>query len=294
MKDRRDMEGYIKAWDARYPDSLRAHLADPKGIYYCGDLPLAESRAIAVIGSRKATSYGVAVAKELAARAASLGVTVISGLARGIDSAAHRGALEAGGKTIAVLGNGTDVYYPRENRKLQDEIAEKGLLISEYAPGTEARAFHFPMRNRLIAAMAEAVIVVEAESRSGSLITAEAAAEMGKEVYAVPGNITSAMSVGTNKLIRDNTTPLVLLDDVFSDMGMDVSGARRKEAEEKLGPAERKIMKIAGERGEIGIEELRRRTGLSPGELAGLISVLEIKGLVYCELGKIIVAKIRQ
>ena len=136
--------------------------------------------------------------------------------------------------------------------------------------------------------------MVEAESRSGSLITAEAAMEMGKEVYAVPGNITSSLSVGTNKLIRDNARPLVLLDDVFADMGIDPAAARKKAAEDKLGPDEKKIMKIAGERGEVAVEELMRRTGLAPGRIAGLVSVLEIKGLVYCELGKIIVAKIRQ
>ena len=288
------MKDYAEVGSLGYPAALSVHLTDPRGIYYRGDLGLAETRSIAVIGSRKGTGYGVAVAKEIAARAASLGVTVISGLARGIDSAAHRGALEAGGKTIAVLGNGTDVYYPRENRRLQDEIGEKGLLISEYGPGVGAEAYHFPMRNRLIAALAEAVIVVEAESRSGSLITAEAAMEMGKEVYAVPGNITSSLSVGTNKLIRDNARPLVLLDDVFADMGIDPAVARKKAAEDKLGPDEKKIMKIAGERGEVAVEELMRRTGLAPGRIAGLVSVLEIKGLVYCELGKIIVAKIRR
>ena len=288
------MKDYAEVGSLGYPAALSVHLTDPRGIYYRGDLGLAETRSIAVIGSRKGTGYGVAVAKEIAARAASLGVTVISGLARGIDSAAHRGALEAGGKTIAVLGNGTDVYYPRENRRLQDEIGEKGLLISEYGPGVGAEAYHFPMRNRLIAALAEAVIVVEAESRSGSLITAEAAMEMGKEVYAVPGNITSSLSVGTNKLIRDNARPLVLLDDVFADMGIDPAAARKKAAEDKLGPDEKKIMKIAGERGEVAVEELMRRTGLAPGRIAGLVSVLEIKGLVYCELGKIIVAKIRR
>lgn len=285
------MDGFIKVDEPGYPSGLAVHLSDPRPLYYRGDLAIAEMPSIAVVGSRKATGYGMAVAKELAARAASLGVAVISGLARGADSAAHRGALQANGPTIAVLGNGLDVYYPRENRKLQDEIAAGGLLISEYGPGVQAVSYHFPERNRLIAALADAVIVVEAETRSGSLITAEAAMEMGKEVYAVPGNITSPLSVGTNKLIRENARPLVLLDDVFTDMGLDVSKAIADKARGKLGKDEQIVFDILMSRGEISVEDLRKLSGMGTGKTAGIISVLEMKGLVYCELGKIIVAK---
>ena len=286
------MRGYLKIDDGAYPVKLLEHLSDPKGLYYIGDPGLANGAAIAVVGSRKATGYGTAVAKELAARAAGLGVAVISGLARGIDSAAHKGAIEAGGKTIAVLGSGTDVYYPRENRDLQDEIAAGGLLITEYAPGTPAARYHFPERNRLIAALADAVIVVEAEGRSGSLITAETAMEMGKEVYAVPGNITSPMSVGTNKLIRDRACPLVLLDDVFLDMGLDPSRASAPDVLSKLGEDERRVFEIVRDSGEMSLDRLRKISGLTSGQTSGLVSVLEMKGMVYCELGKIIVAKI--
>ena len=285
------MQGYLSVLDPGYPGKLAEHLSDPRGIYYAGDPGLADKTGIAVVGSRKATGYGIAVAKELGARAAQLGVIVICGLARGIDSAAHRGALEAGGKTIAVLGNGIDTVYPRENRKIQDEIASGGLLITEYGPGTPAAPYRFPERNRLIAALADAVIVVEAETRSGSLITAEAAMEMGKEVYAVPGNITSTMSMGTNKLLRDAARPLVILDDVFQDLGIDVAGTRRNAGISRLGEDERRLFEIARESGEISVESLRRRAGMSAAEIAGLVSVLEMKGMVYCELGKIIVAK---
>ena len=155
-----------------------------------------DALAVAIVGSRRATAYGLEVAETLAADLAARGVTVVSGLARGIDSAAHRGALRVGGRTLAVLGSGVDVIYPPENRRLADEIAERGALVSQFAPGTPPLPQNFPTRNQVIAAMSLAVVVVEAAEKSGSLITARLAAELGREVLAVPGRITAPESRG--------------------------------------------------------------------------------------------------
>ena len=211
------MQGKLMMADDNFPQILRDFVPDVGVLYFEGDLTLLQNRCIAIVGSRKCTQYGKTVAKTIGKRAAENGVTVVSGLARGIDTAGHLGALEAGGKTIAVLGGGTEHYYPPENRKLQQQIAREGLLLSEHEPEYIAKAYDFPKRNRLISALSESVVVVEAPNRSGALITAECAEEQGKNVYAVPGNITSYYSFGTNKLIRENATPLILIDDIFLD-----------------------------------------------------------------------------
>jgi len=177
--------------DDEYPAQLREVPEAPECLYVRGALAREDALAVAVVGSRLATEYGVGVAEGLGAALAARGITVVSGLARGIDSAAHRGALRVGGRTIAVLGSGADVIYPPENRRLAARIEGSGAVVSQFAPGTPPLAHHFPLRNRVIAGLSLGVVVVEAAERSGALITARLAAEFGREVMAVPGPVTS-------------------------------------------------------------------------------------------------------
>lgn len=283
------MQGRIRRDDRGFPKILTDFMPDAGEIYFEGDLSLLESRAVAVVGSRRCTQYGRTVARNIGKRMAEHGVTVVSGLARGIDTAGHLGALEAGGRTIAVLGGGTDTYYPPENRRLQQQIAREGLLISEHPPEYIARPYDFPKRNRIIAALAESLVVVEAGNRSGALITAECAEEMGKRVYAVPGNITSLYSFGSNKLIRETVTPLILIDDLLIDMGIAPDSAEA--AARGLGKDEKRVYDVICGSGEVTVDEIHHKTNMKPSEINGIISVLEMKGLIFSSMGKIFVAK---
>jgi DNA processing protein len=191
--------------DAGYPALLAATPAPPT-LWVCGTLLPTDGLAVAIVGSRRATTYGLDVAERLSADLAARGVTIVSGLARGIDTAAHRGALAAGGRTIAVFGTGIDRRYPPENRTLADEIAARGALVSQFEPGTPPYMGNFPARNRTIAGLALGVVVVEAAERSGALITAGAAGDFGREVFAVPGRITTETAHGSHGLLRDGAT----------------------------------------------------------------------------------------
>jgi DNA processing protein len=192
----------LTSHDPSYPALLRA-VSTPPPLWLRGAFVPDDGLAIAIVGSRRATVYGLGVAGRLAADLASRGVTIVSGLARGIDTAAHRGALDGGGRTIAVLGSGIDVVYPPENRRLASEIERHGALVSQFRPGTPPLSRHFPARNRTLAALSLGVVVVEATERSGALITAGFAGDLGREVFAVPGKITSETSAGTHRLIQD-------------------------------------------------------------------------------------------
>ena len=186
-----------------YPALLKQIKDPPKELYYAGDVSLLSTRCVAIVGSRKFTAYGRRIAGRIAGRLAACGVTVVSGMAIGIDGIGHRSALEAGGRTIAVLGNGLDVMYPAANRELKADILRRGLLISEYPPGMKGTKYTFPQRNRIISGLSVGVLVVEAPETSGSLITAARAAEQGRDVFAVPGNIDAVTFRGSNLLIRD-------------------------------------------------------------------------------------------
>lgn len=188
-----------------YPPLLAATPAPP-ALYVRGTVQAEDALAVAIVGSRRATTYGVEMAGRLAADLAARGVTIVSGLARGIDTAAHRGALAAGGRTLAVLGTGIDSVYPPENRALADEIEASGALLSQFPLGTRPAPWNFPERNRTIAGLALGVVVVEAAERSGALITAGAAADLGREVFAVPGRVTSETARGAHGLLRDGAT----------------------------------------------------------------------------------------
>lgn len=283
------MKGRITREDSGFPQVLKEFMPEAEEIYFDGDLSLLETRSVAVVGSRRCTAYGRTVAKSIGRRMAENQVTVVSGLARGIDTAGHLGALEAGGKVIAVLGGGTDYYYPPENRGLQQRIAREGLLLSEHPPAYCPRPYDFPKRNRIIAAAAESLVVVEAGNRSGALITAECAEEMGKNVYAVPGNITSIYSFGANKLIRENVTPLILIDDLLIDMGIVPDAAEAAAA--GLGGDEKRVFDVVSAGGEVTVDEIHHKTNMKPSEINGIISILEMKGLIFSSMGKIFVAK---
>ncbi|MGH9763915.1 MAG: DNA-processing protein DprA, partial [Blastocatellia bacterium] len=209
--------------DPRYPALLKETYDPPIVLYCLGDIDKALSRpAVAVVGSRRCSTYGRNAAEMLARDLAEHGVTVISGLARGIDTAAHKGALEGRGLTIAVMGTGIDIVYPKENKKLADDIVANGVLVSEFPLGTPPLSQNFPVRNRVISGLALGVLVVEGAERSGSLITARLAYEQGREVYAVPGNITSSKSFGPNYLIKDGAKLVQTWQDIVEELPLEL------------------------------------------------------------------------
>ncbi len=274
--------------DISYPEKLKMHLSDYKDIYVKGDISLLDEKSVAIVGSRKCSVYGKTVAFELAKHLVKNGVSVISGLAYGIDREAHLGALNANGKTVAVIGTGIDVFYPSSNKNIQEDIGLCGCIISEYANGVKPMPYHFPTRNRIISAVSDAVVVVEAGTKSGALITAELACEQGKPVYAIPGNITSANSLGTNKLIRDGATPLIFFDDLIRDLGLTPLECGDKI--KKLGKSERYVYNLLLKHGEMTIEEIYHKGNMSLPKVNGIITTLEIKGLINYEMGKVIIA----
>jgi DNA processing protein len=202
--------------DDDYPASLKGLYDPPPFLFIKGNLTGDDDKAAAIVGSRNASEYGRATAGNIAGELSRHGVTIVSGMAIGVDSASHRGALTAGGRTIAVLGSGIDVIYPRENRNLYDQIANSGAVLSEFFPGTEPNPGNFPRRNRVIAGLSQTVIVIEAGDRSGALLTADLALVQGKKLFAVPGNLSSKLSSGTNELIKSGANLLTSIDDIFS------------------------------------------------------------------------------
>ncbi len=274
--------------DANYPELLHMINDKPKKLYYTGDISALSGICVSVVGSRHATDYGRWAAFEIGKRLAQCGVTVVSGMASGIDSFAHKGALEAGGMTAAVLGCGLDICFPKMNRLLMEEIANKGVLLSEYPLGTEPARFTFPRRNRIISGVSAATVVVEAGLGSGSLITAEKAADQGRAVYAVPGNINNLYSIGTNKLIRDGAIGICVIDDIIADLGL-LGEAQTATAE--LGAEELRVLAAVGGGGETTIDSICEKTLMTPGKITGIVTVLEMKGYLHTELGKIFVAK---
>jgi DNA processing protein len=216
---------WLTPCDPEYPADLAVTADPPLGLFVRGRL--APARRVGVVGSRRATAYGRQVARALAEELAGAGVTVVSGMARGVDAAAHEGAIAAGGQTIAVWGTGPDRVYPAEHRALADSIGESGALVTEYPPGTAPRRHHFPERNRIIAGMVDTVVVVEAAARSGALVTARLALDEGREVVAVPGSIFSDQSLGPNALLGLGARPLVTLRDLLDPMAGPIGEASR-------------------------------------------------------------------
>lgn len=204
--------------EADYPYLLTKIYEAPYGLYFLGNLPQKKQKTAAIVGARCCSEYGKKMAGELAGALAQCGYDIVSGMAKGIDTFAHRGALDAGGSTVAILGSGTDVCYPKENKYLYEEIKSKGCVISEYPPGTPPLARQFPARNRIISGMAKLVIVVEAQEKSGSLITMDYALEQGRDIYAVPGRITDCLSAGCNRLLAQGAGIITSVEDFIHNI----------------------------------------------------------------------------
>lgn len=271
-----------------YPEPLRHISNPPKRLYCVGDLTLLQRRCVAVVGSRRYSLYGQQTAMMIGRFLGKTELAVVSGLAGGIDTFAHTGVLDVEGKAVAVLGTGVDRIYPQKNRELYRKIQERGLAISEYEPEFKGSKYSFPARNRILSGISESVIVVEAGVGSGALITAQFANEQGKTVYAVPGNISSQFSMGTNLLIRDGAAPLVVMDDLLRDMGIEPATA--KEAEPRLGEDEMQVLDVVRANNGIHVNEIGHLLNQNIGKVSAIVTILEIKGVVVSGGGKIYLA----
>lgn len=271
----------VVTWqDRSYPANLNSLETKPPVLYVRGTLSEEDLWAVAVVGTRRASVYGRQVASQLAAELAQAGVTVVSGLAMGIDTIAHRACLDAGQRTIAVLGSGVDQIYPPENRGLAARIAENGAIISEYPLGTRPEANNFPPRNRVISGLSKAVVIVEAPKRSGALITARFAAEQGRDVFAVPGNIVNPGSAGCNELIQKGAAPLLSTQDVLDQLNLEhLVNSHYQQRLIPTEPLEDQLLDHLSHE-PMHVDDLVRTADLSSPQVASLLTMLELKGLV--------------
>ena len=273
----------VLAWnDPHMPAQLLAISDAPPVLWYRGSLDCLKQPAVAIVGSRAASSVALETARRLATDLAALGITVVSGLARGVDSAAHRGALETG-RTVAVLGSGIDYIYPSEHKGLAMQISHSGLVISEYPPGTPPLQFHFPMRNRLISGLSRAVVVIEASDNSGSLITASCAAEQGRDVMAVPGNVLSGRNKGGHALIRDGAKIVECADDIVAELGFGppaLLGAAAQASDNGSTSSEDPVLRRMDTACAYDIDALAVACGLDAPRLLPHLADLELRGLV--------------
>lgn len=271
--------------DEGYPELLRHIKSPPKRLYCCGDLSILKKRLVALVGARRCSEYGKWAAMTLGRKLGAQGIPVVSGMASGIDTWAHTGALKGDGQTVAVLGCGIDICYPKSNQALMADIESRGLILSEYPPGTRPERFTFPARNRIISGICVATVIVEAGAASGSLITAGHAAEQGREIYALPGNIDRPGSLGCNCLIRDGAIPLTTFDDILIDLGIAPDRGKTQEAE--LSKTEAAIYKTVVSNGELTVDDAIALCDLPAPQLLAVLTALELKGLVRCSSGKI-------
>lgn len=275
--------------DPFYPEPLRQIPDGPVLLYLLGDKELLSSRCVAIVGSRSATAYGRKIARSFARDLVGTGITVVSGLALGIDSEAHRGALDGQGQTVAVLGCGLDVVYPKQNVDLFDSIRRQGLIVSEYPPGTQPEGFRFPARNRIIAGMSAGIVVVEAAKKSGSLITAQLGLDFGREIFAVPGQVDSYKSEGAHWLIRQGAQLVVSAEDVAAglwpgDLYRGCTGQAGRQPEPLLEDDAALLMEALEPYPQTR-DEIYARTGLGPARAAELILYLELEGLLEVVAG---------
>ena len=272
---------HILTWDDElYPRRLKEIDQPPPVLYMRGALKAEDFWSVAVVGTRRVSAYGRQVADELAMFLANNGVTVISGLARGVDAIAHQAALKAGGRTIAVLGCGVDRIYPPENSQLAEKLIASGAIISDYAPGTPPDASNFPPRNRIISGLSMATVVVEAGQTSGALITAQFAADQGREVFAVPGNILAQQSKGTNRLIADGAHPMLSVQDLLDIL--DLRRVSEQREVHKILPSnetEEKLMRVLTHE-PLHMDDIRNQTGLPIERVSATLAMMELKGLV--------------
>ncbi len=272
--------------DAAYPEALRNTPDPPLFLYVKGDLH--QGDGIAIVGTRKPTHYGLTVTHSISSELASAGLTIVSGLARGIDTQAHRGALAAKGRTIAVLGCGIDVAYPPENKGLMEDISRSGAVVTEYPFGTQPESGYFPSRNRIISGLSRGTVIVEAAEDSGSLITAKYALEQGRKLFAVPGNIGAANSRGSNSLIKQGATLVESAQDILQDLKIKSAGAQSANAARDLPSLTRDeepvFRQITNEPKHIDL--LMKESNTTPARISGTLVTLELKGLVRQLPGK--------
>lgn len=281
--------------DERYPPLLKELDDAPALLYVRGRLTPDDLLALSVVGTRKATKYGCDVAYELSRKLVQQRITIVSGLAQGIDSAAHRGALDGAGRTIAVMGCGVDVVYPREHAQLMQRILANGAIISEFPIGTQPIAANFPRRNRILSGLALGVLVVEAPDHSGALITAALAAEQGREVFAVPGNIFNPMGRGSNRLIQQGAKLVIDAEDILEELNVAHDNRQTRVRTEYIAPsndAEAGLLEVL-EADPIHVDDLARICGLPIAEVTSTLTILELKGLAqmvghmqYCRVYK--------
>ena len=281
----------VTCLDDNYPSHLLTIYDPPPFLYVKGDLKKEDEIAVAVVGSRFASHYGKLVTERICQDMALKGVTVVSGIARGIDTSAHRGALSVQGRTIAVLGCGIDVNYPVENRKLREEITSNGALVSEFRMSTPPASSHFPVRNRIISGLSLGVVVIEASHRSGSLITARLALEQGREVFAVPGSIDSLRSRGTHKLIKEGAKLVEDAQDIFAELlpqikGRTQSTSCQQDGGRQLSGEAKAILELLAQE-QLQIDVIIARTGLSSSQVSSTLLNLELSGFVGQLPGKV-------
>jgi DNA processing protein len=271
----------VLTWeDDSYPRRLKEIDQSPPVLYVRGELLEDDQWAVAIVGTRRSTAYGRQVTSALAETMAHSGISVVSGLARGIDAVAHNAALEAGGRTLAVLGSGVDRIYPPEHRKLAHKIMSSGAIISDYPPGTAPEGSNFPPRNRIISGLSQAVVVVEAGARSGALITAAYAADQGREVFAVPGNIYAPQSKGANVLLREGAQILLDPGDLLEALNLDqVSQHRTARAALPADATEAQLFELLGHE-PLHVDEIRARCDLPIEAVSAALTLMELKGLV--------------
>ena len=278
--------------DKEYPKRLKDIHSPPKTLYVNGEILLQDDIAVALVGSRRATNYGLQTCERLAFELASVGVMVVSGMARGIDTSAHRGALKAHGRTIAVMGSGHDHIYPPENKKLYREISESGAVITEFPDDMPPLGQNFPRRNRIISGLSLGVVVVEATKDSGALITANFALEQGREVFAVPGKIDSATSCGTHELIKDGARLVQSAEDIMEELNISLrprdatisreqggGSGQKSKASLRLTDEEKKVLNVLSDE-PMNIDDISERMGFSPRAASKVLLGLELRKLV--------------
>lgn len=280
----------ITIHDDDYPEGLKTVHNYPKVLYIKGEIKEEDKLSIAIVGSRKATAYGRWAASKFAEELSQMGITIVSGMARGVDTLAHLGAIQAKGRTLAILGSGIDVIYPKSNSQLYYDISSNGAVISEFPPGTEPLPYNFPQRNRIISGMSLGVVVIEAGEKSGSLITAQHAMEQGKDIFALPGNINSVYSKGTNLLIRDGAKILIDLDDILEEIKVlrdKCSYYNKKTIDyEELSDDEGKIVKTLLEK-PLHLDMISYNCDIGIAKVTSILTILEMKRVIKQLPGKI-------
>ena len=270
--------------DSAYPKSLLDLSDAPLVVYIWGETFCTNKDAVGVVGTRKCSSYGASAARSIGVTAAQRGISIVSGGASGIDAAAHRGALEAGGVTIAVLGTGVDRVYPSGHRELFEQIKSKGALVSEYRLGASGEAWRFPRRNRIIAALSQRTVVVEAPFKSGAMITARHSAELGRDVWAVPGRIFDDCCAGSNRLIFDGAFPLIDMEIFFGEANIQRTLFAEEPAEKRppviLNESEKKIIELLAIQGDRTIDNLADEAKMSAAEVFKMMSLMSLRGIV--------------